>query len=84
MSWPRAPFQVTSSFGKGWSSSTCGFVSVRRFAVACPSDCTHTSRGVTESSRRNTSVAPFASIEGRPSSAGPLVRAVSWPSSVVR
>ena len=53
-------------------------------AVADPSGCSQTSRGVTESSRRNASVSPFASIEGRPSSEGPLVSAVTWPSSVAR
>ena len=97
MSQPSAPFQVTSSFGKERRSRTCGFVSVstvgeaaavRPFAglvlVAVGSGSAHTSRGVTESSRRNTSVPPFRSIEGAPFTSGPLVSAATFPSSVAR
>ena len=97
MSQPEAPFHVTSSLGKERRSRTCGFVSVsalgevvaaRRFAPraagAAPSGWAQTSRGVTESSRRKTSVSPFVSTEGAPFTSGPLVSGSTFPSSVAR
>ena len=97
MSQPSAPFQVTSSLGKERRSRTCGFVSVsglRRRRAARPfapravgaaaSRRAQTSRGVTESSRRKTSVSPFWSMEGAPFTSGPLVSGSTFPSSVAR
>jgi hypothetical protein len=89
---------VTISFGNDWKSRVCGVrigEALRAGEAAGPrgraplagrravGDSIHTSRGEAESSRRKASVSPFASIEGRLSSAGPLVSAVNCPSSVV-
>jgi hypothetical protein len=43
-----------------------------------------TSRGVTESSRRKTSVSPNPSTEGAPFTSGPLVSVSTLPSRVAR
>ena len=98
MSQPSAPFQVTSCFGKASSSRSCGFVSVsargvsgaaarRVFAVpalARGSLSAQTSRGVTESWRRNTSVSPVRSSEAPPFTSGPRVSASTRPSRLTR
>jgi hypothetical protein len=64
-----------SRLGEGAAARTFAVL-----AAAGASRIVQTSRGVTESSRRKTSVSPLRSMDGAPFTSGPLVSASTFPS----